>query len=557
MERVVAQAPGDAGAQARLAAARLAAGDTAGTVQAAQDALRLNPAQAGVREMLIVASLARGDITTAEAELGRLPPEARSTELATVAEATLRIARLDLAGGRAGLEDALRRFPESIGARLGLARVNARAGQAEEAQRLWAEVLQRDPSNVEALGAIAVTAVGGGPRAAAARAALEAAQAAAPSAPTPAITLANVLMRSGEAERALTLLDSEGLRSGPLQRGAALNLMRSEANSVLQRWPAAEAAARTAFADEPESPVTRRQLAVAMARNGDARGAEELIQAGLRRRPGDVMLQQTLVALVQQARGLDAALAAADELARQRDALPAAATLRGDLLLSAQRPADAARAYAAAYAADPSGPLALRAASAWQAAGDAAQAASALETWLQRSPRDAAALSLLAQFDLQAGRNEAAERRLATVVEQAPTDAVALNNLAWALALRGGAENLARARTLAERSYFLLPTPESADTLGWALVRSGEPQRGLPLLREAVAARRVGNPAQGGGEAAGTTDPGMVYRLAFALNATGDRAEALRVLEPVMANAAAFPERAEAEQLLTTLRRGR
>ncbi len=346
MTKVVEQAPNDAGARTRLAAARLATGDTAGAAQAAQEALRLSANQPSAREILIVASLARGDIATAEAELARLPAEARRSELASVADATLRIAKLDVAGGRAALEDVLKRFPESTGARLGLARIHARAGQADDAQRLLTEVPRRDPSNMEALGSLAVAAVGGGPRAAAARAALEAAHTAAPNAPAPALTLANVLMRTGEAERALTLLDNEGLRSGPLQRGAALHLMRSDANTILQRWPEAEAAARTAFADDPDNPITRRQLALAMTRNGDARGAEELLQAGLRRRPGDAILQQTLVALVRQARGLDAALAVADDLGRQRDALPAAATLRGDLLLAAQRPADAARAYA-------------------------------------------------------------------------------------------------------------------------------------------------------------------------------------------------------------------
>ena len=391
---------------------------------------------------------------------------------------------------------------------------------------------------------------------ASARAALEAAQAAAPGAPGPALTLANVLMRGGEPERALALLDSDAVRNGPLARAAAVHLMRSEANALLRRFPDAETAARSAFADDPENSIIRRQLALAMARNNDARGAEDLVRLGLRRRPADAVLQQTLVALVREARGLDAALAVADELSRQPDALPAAAWLRGDLLLSAQRPADAAAAYAAAYAAAPSATLAQRAALSWRQAGDAAKATAALEDWLRRSPDDTASLGLLAQFELQAGRAEEAERRLARVVDLAPTDATALNNLAWALALRGGPENLARAKTLAERAYFLFPTPESGDTLGWVLVRSGEPQRGLPLLRDAVAAGRIGAPGQPGA-AAPTPDPGMVYRLAYALNETGDRAQALSLLEPILADRnVSFPERADAERLMGTLRGG-
>ena len=53
--------------------------------------------------MLIVSSLARGDIAAAEAELARCRRRPGSGELAGVADATLRIAKLDVAGGRARL----------------------------------------------------------------------------------------------------------------------------------------------------------------------------------------------------------------------------------------------------------------------------------------------------------------------------------------------------------------------------------------------------------------------------------------------------------------------
>lgn len=555
IEKALEAVPNDPGLRTRLAAARLASGDTGGALEAAQQALRANANQPGARELLVIAALARGEITLADEEYAKLSPESKRTELGSIADASLKVARLDIAGGRAALDDVLRRFPESAGARLGLARLDARSGDADAAMRRWIEVAERDPSNLEALNGLAVTVAAGGPRAAPALAALEAAHAKAPSAPAPALTLANVLMRTGQAERALAVLDEPSLRTGPLQRGAALHLLRADANAILQRWPEMEAAARTAFADEPDSPLTRRQLALAMARNGDARGAEELVRAGLRRRPADGLLQRTLVALVQQSRGLDAALEVADELAKQRDALPGAASLRGELLLAAQRPADAARAFAAAYAADPSSALAVRTAAAWQLAGDRNQATATLESWLQRAPRDVPALALMAQFDLQAGRNDAAERRLAVVLEQAPSDAVSLNNLAWTLALRGGEANLSRARGLAERAYFISPSAETADTLGWVLVRSGDAARGLPLLREAVAMRRIANAAQAG-TAIDAVDAGIAYRLAVALNATGDRAEARRVLEPVLASGSAFPERGEAERLMASLRSG-
>ncbi len=554
-QRLAERLPDNSLVLTRLAAARLASGDSAAAMRASQEALKLQPDAPGAREVLVLAALSRGELDLAEAELAKLPAQQRQSEMLGVAEGTLRVARRDLVQGKAAFEDVLRRHPQSAGARLGLARMAARSGDGDEALRQWTEALKTDPNNSEALGAVALVALAGGPRGATARGTLETVQRAHPAAPAPAITLANLLIRSGEAEEALRLLDTAPLREGPLSRGPMLPLLRAEANASLRRWPAAEAAARTALADDPDNSIARRALAIAMLRNGDARGAEELLQLGLRRRGGDPILQGALLSVVFESRGLDAALAQADAMARFPDGMPNAAILRGDLLLGAGRAADAARDFAATYAANPSALLAQRTAAAWQEAGDLANATAALEAWLRREPQDSETLSRLAQIDLVAGRREDAARRLASVIDTAPTNAVALNNLAWTLTERGTPEDLARARGLAERAYFLFPSAETADTLGWALVRSGEAARGLPLLREANASRRIARQASSGEESG--QDPGMAYRLAVALDATGDKAGARAVLEPVLANAERrFPERADAEKLLAMLRGG-
>jgi predicted Zn-dependent protease len=280
-------------------------------------------------------------------------------------------------------------------------------------------------------------------------------------------------------------------------------------------------------------------------RNNDIAGAEALIREGMRAKPADLPLQQTLVALVLQARGLDAALAVADELAKQPTAQPVSRLLRGELLMGAQRPADAAKAFGAAYAEAPSATLALNRAAALRAANQPVEAAAALNAWLQKEPENTQILDALSQFDIQAGRFADAEKRLTTVVAKVPNNAVALNNLAWLLGERGGAAS-GRARELAERAYFLMPSVESADTLGWILARHGDPKLAVPLLRAAVAAR--GNQP---------LNPTTAYHLGFALRAAGDREEAVRVLEQAVAGTAAFPERTQAEKLLAELRAGR
>ncbi|WP_170985126.1 XrtA/PEP-CTERM system TPR-repeat protein PrsT [Roseomonas sp. AR75] len=543
--RAAEMAPNDSGIRARLAAARLASGDSRGTSQAATESLRLAPEQSGARELLAIAALARGDITGAQAEYDRLTPEQRKGEAAGTLEGLLALSRFEVQPARRAFEEVLRNHPESIGARLGLARVATAEGNPVLAERLLVEVLQRAPSHPEALGRLLATVMSGPPRAEPALIALQAAHAAAPNDPQLAITLATAFGAMGQPERGLAVVDTPELRRAG--QGPQLPLTRSQAYAALERWPEAEQAARAALADDPTFFPARRQLLSLLLRNGDQRGAEAMLEEALRTQPANAALQQLLLVTVRENRGLDAALQLADRLAGVVTMRPASLSLRGDLLMAAQRPAEAAQAYAAASRIDASSTLTLREAGALRAAGKPQEALALLSTWLQKEPDDIGALNLAAQIDIAAGRNDAAERLLTRLVEKAPDNAVALNNLAWLLQERGRPEDLQRARAMSERAYFLMPGPETADTFGWILSRTGDRDRALVLLRQSASAPRARGQAP---------DPGKVFRYAATLNAAGQKEEAIKVLEPALAGDAAFPERAEAERLLAEMRRG-
>ncbi|WP_043342792.1 XrtA/PEP-CTERM system TPR-repeat protein PrsT [Belnapia moabensis] len=537
------RAPEDAGIRARLGAARLALGDTAGTEQDAIEALRIAPEQPGARELMAIASLLRGDMTAAQTAWERLTPEQRRGEVAGTLEGLLHLARFDLTAARNAFETTLRNHPSSVRARLGLARVATAQGDPAEAERQLAEVLRRDPRNTEALGRIAATIAGSGPRAAAAREILQNVQAAAPTVPQLALALSTALRVTGDTAAALAVLNTPALRE-PGQ-GPGLPLTRSQLEAARGQWAEAETEAQAALVEDATSVAARRQLVTLQLRAGNPAAAERTVQEGLRAQPDNAALQQTLLGVVRQARGLDAALQTADRLAETAASRPASLFLRGELLLAAGRPAEAGRAFAAARERVPLSGLVQREAQAWRAAGQTEQAVAALNAWLAREPEDAAALNLMAQFDLAAGQTENAERRLGVVVERTPDNAVALNNLAWILAERGGAENLARARRLAERGYFLLPNAETADTFGWVLAKTGDVARAVVLLRQAVEA-----PRPQGQE----LDRDKVFRLAHVLRAGGQREEALRALEPALAAPGAFQQRPQAERLMAELR---
>ncbi|WP_439576665.1 XrtA/PEP-CTERM system TPR-repeat protein PrsT [Elioraea sp.] len=540
----------NAGVLARLAVARLATGDAGGAQQAAEAALARNPDQAGAREILASAALARGDLAAASAQLERLGPAARGGELAGVLDGTIRVVRLDIEGGKQAFEAVLRDHPNSVRARLGLARVAAMQGDLERAERLFGEVLEREPGNPEALARLSAAVITGGPRAASSRAVLETANAAQPGDPALAMALGTVLVRAGEPAKAAAVLDAPAFRER--RRETRHLLLLAEARAAAEQPREAEEAARAAMAQDPDNPLARRVVAGLLLRANDPRAAETVLEQGLRSRPTDALLQQSLIQTVREGRGLDAALEVADRLARQEATRPTSLTLRGDLLMGAERFEEAAAAYAAAYQQAPSGVLAQRRAAALQRLGRTDQVMAALAAWLERQPGDTPILALLSQIEIGTGKTVEAERRLVQVVAARPEDAVSLNNLAWLMQARStpetaeGRATLAQARQYAERAYYLAPSAETADTLGWILARTGEAARAVPLLRQAAAASMARQ----------RPDASMFYRYAVALDATGQREEARRVIEPVVASTAQFPERAEAERLLARLRGG-
>lgn len=95
---------------------------------------------------------------------------------------------------------------------------------------------------------------------------------------------------------------------------------------------------------------------------------------------------------------------------------------------------------------------------------------------------------------------------------------------------------------MALQAYTLLPNGQTADTLGWILTASGQAAKGVVLLRQA--AGQTNN------------DPRVQYHFAVALNDTGQREEAIKLLNTVVASQGDFSEKADAQKLLTTLTKG-
>jgi Tfp pilus assembly protein PilF len=161
-----------------------------------------------------------------------------------------------------------------------------------------------------------------------------------------------------------------------------------------------------------------------------------------------------------------------------------------------------------------------------------------LQAWLAREPRDLAARRALADYLLRNGRDAEARRQFEALLEQAPNDLVALNNLAWLFS----SNNIAMAESMARRAYAIAPDNAAvADTLGWVLVQAGKFAEARDTLAKAVAAL--------------PEDRTVRYHYATALQRAGDEDAARQNLERAPAGNTNFKERALAEQLAQELAR--
>jgi tetratricopeptide (TPR) repeat protein len=226
-----------------------------------------------------------------------------------------------------------------------------------------------------------------------------------------------------------------------------------------------------------------------------------------------------------------AALARAEQLSARVPDDPTGAVLRGDLHMRRRNYPEAIRAYEEALDKQPSAPLALRLYHALNAGGKSGFAF--LAGWVRERPDDPAAGRLLGVAYTDAGRIDDAIAAYETMLRRDAGDPVANNALAL-LYLR---KNDPRAVTAARKAYEAA-SGEAAflDTYGWVLVRRGEVEQGLKLLRNAhLRAPDV---------------PEIRYHLAVALQALDQTEEAREELRAALRAGSGFDGADEARELL-------
>ena len=532
LQQASSLAPQDASILTHLASSQLQQGDATAAQATLEKSVQLAPNQASNGEALVAAALSAGDLDGAQAALERLRAQVGDTESVGILSGMLRLGRLDLEGGRAAFANTLKQFPDSQNAKLNLAKVLTLQGRRPEGEGLLREILAKDPGNVATLNTLIQLLVADN-QFPAAITVIEAARAAAPTNPAFTAILSDLLVRSGDPRRSVGMLQA-----------------MKDAGDLPPVLMGAMARAQTAAGLNDEAKKTYRDILTAAPNDLDARrgqidlllklketdAAREALKQALSTSPGNIGVMSALVTLDSQTGGIDGALKMAADLRNNPANLPNSTVLKGDALMQATRYSDAVQAFQDEFKLSPTAPLALRLANAQVSAGRDDDGTRTLRDWLKKTPEDADASQMLALLDIKGKRYPDAEKNLQLVLNKRPSDTVALNNMAWLLGLK----NDPRARPLAQRAYLQSPSPETADTLGWIMVRQGDPKGGLSLLQQAATQR----PA----------DLTIKYHLAVGMNNNGQKDEAIKALQPlVAAGAADFEEKAAARKLLEEL----
>jgi putative PEP-CTERM system TPR-repeat lipoprotein len=531
-QKAQAMAPNDVGLQTRLASARMGMGDVDAAMGDLEHTLQLVPKAPAVGEALFFASLASGDMDKAADALAKVKEMQGETEVTGNLEGLLHLARTELPEAKTTFEALIKKYPDFSPAKVNLARIVAMLGDQPRAETLLADVLTKDPTSEPALTMAIFYKMQNG-RVADAITIMQKAHAAAPTNPGMTANLGELYIRNGEPQKALDLALAE---KAPMATAVEIYSLKAAAYLALGRKKEARDTYTDLLKQDANIVGARRQLVALEIEAGDFEAARGVLTEGIAANPTNYQLYQDLAMIDLKSTGVEAALATADRLLGQDRDFADLRALKGDLYLAANRPNDAADAYQKESQAHPSSMLTVRLAGALMRSGRTDAATKMLIEWVNQHQDDVAVEQQLSEILLAGQQYSDAAIYLESVLKKKPYDAIALNNLAWIYQQKGDERALATAR----RAYVLAPNAQTADTLGWILVTTGNPTNGVALLRQATT------------EA--STDPRVVYHYAVALKDTGDKNEAIKALTVVVGLKGTAKEKEDAQRLLTDLK---
>ncbi|MEQ9462701.1 MAG: PEP-CTERM system TPR-repeat protein PrsT [Haliea sp.] len=524
--------PDSAPVQMELGTALVRAGDIGPGVAALEAARKLDPENPEISSRLVRAHAADGDPEAAQAELEALRASAPDSPLPGLLGAQLALEASDRAGAAEQFRQVLAVDPGNTNARQGLAALAMQDDDSAAALDILNEGLAAQPDDLQSMLNLAAVHERRGETEEMVKA-LEKAAAAHPGALEPRLMLGRYhfqQQRPGEAVRLLTEV-REAHNGDP-----RLHQLLVGAFIAVDQPGAAVNAGRRLVELLPENARALRLAAQAERANGDLPAAESTLRKALELQSDDVDSRKMLVEVLLQQNKL---AETSEQLAQLPEGVVAPAQLdlaRGRLALTQGDFAAAEELLRKAHGAEPgSNSLLFLTTALWQQ-GKQEDAWRLLESWLEQNPEDQLILNQLGPLYLSQGRDSDAVRVFETLHRIAPDDVVTLNNLAWSLRQ----SDPQRALGLVREALVAAPdTPAIQDTQAMILLELGNHDEAL-----AVSQRTLDVEPQ---------NTQFRFHRARILAGAGDKAAAVTLLQQLV-NGPAFPEQAQARELLAELR---
>ena len=532
-ERASALDKSDVAGRIRLAQVRMQAGETARAFSDL-DALAASDSSKSQAELALFAEhLRRREYDKALAAADAIQKKQPQSAIPYHLRGTVFLAKRDLRNARASFEKALELQPDYHAAAQNLAIIDIQEGHVDAARDRYARLLAKHPNNEELLLASAeVLRLSGAPRDKI-KETLDKAVAANPTSVRARLAQISFSGRQGDgktavanAQAALAAIPNDPQLTDALGASLASSGDLARATETYKRLVQLQA----------ENPVALLRLAAVQMAAKDYAGAADSSRRALALRADLAVAWTTLAKSLLLSGKPDAAIAEARKVQKEHPDKAFGYLLEGEVLAAQKKWGDAAKAYEAALARQASSPLVVKQYQALVNAGKAADATALANKWAKAHADDATIPLLLAQQSQQRKDLDAAVAGYRRVLQIDSDNIVALNNLAWILSERKDPKGV----EYAEEAHRLSPfNPNVLDTLGWSIARTGDPKRGVQLLRMAhnLAPREAE----------------IRLHLAQALRESGDKEGARRELTELSKLDASSPVRAQAEKLLQAL----
>jgi putative PEP-CTERM system TPR-repeat lipoprotein len=442
------------------------------------------------------------------------------------------LSKKDLSKARTSFDKALSLQPDYFPAISNLARLDLQENKPDVAKKRFEDILKKDKNHMQAMSALADIALSQGKNSEA-TGWLERASNENPDELQPALQLGAHYLRIGENKKSLDL--AKKLQGSHPENLSIIELLAHAQLANDNKTAALESYQKLA-ARLPDSAAAQFRLASVHEAMHNSKAASDALKKALTLKPDYLEAKLAQARLEIQNNNLEQALKISKEIQKQHANSPAGYELEGDLLMRQKKPAQALSTYEKAFSLNKNSQLIIKQSTALSQSGKEKQADTRITKWLEENPTDSSTRLYLAGIYLAKKQYDSAIKQYHIILEEHPNDVPTLNNLAWAYQQK----KEPAAIEYAEKAYQQAPdSPAILDTLGWILVEQGKTDRALPLLQKA----------------ASLAPDAIVIRYHFAVGLfkSGDKTNARKELEQLLATGKSFPGINDAKELLKEL----